>query len=146
MPSSQSSKAEGFFLGLMQDWKDGGVDGDQNWQMGCRAQRSEAAGREECAEKPWERRAQMADHRGWVGPIPYGSPGLAWGQVLPLWCSHNIQTTAHLLHQMLRMFTSQKYFPIHLTQSKDGQTTVWDIFWVLRKNHFAYHCLKSPGV
>lgn len=31
MPSSQSSKAEGFSLGLMQDWKDGGADGDQNW-------------------------------------------------------------------------------------------------------------------
>lgn len=36
-----------------------------------------------CAAEPWGKGTQMTDPRGWAGPFPYGSPGLAWGQVPP---------------------------------------------------------------
>lgn len=80
---------------------------------------------------------------GWS--IPLWEPWAGLGTGTTTLHSRNIQATAHLPHQKLGMPPSQKYFPTPLPQSKDGQSTVCNIFWMLRKNPVAYHRLKNTG-
>lgn len=74
----------------------------------------------------------MAEAQGWVlktGPTPHHS------------CS--VLGTMASAQPDTRRFTSLKHMPGHLAQSKDRQTTLHNVFWVLGTNPFAFYPLSD---